>query len=64
MSIENILTQAKSSSVNQFLQAHKNAIESFDGNLDVCSLTLIVERNYIFIEFVDEKYFNHSVKGI
>ena len=64
MNIESILSQAKSSSSSQFIKANKNDIESLDGNLDDCSITLIVERNFVFIDFVDEKYSNHSVKSI
>lgn len=62
--IQEILTQAKLSSSSQFIKANENDIESLDGNLDDCSITLIVERNFVFIDFVDEKYSNHNVKSI
>jgi hypothetical protein len=62
--MQEILMQAKNTPADQFIKSNMNLIANLDGNPIDCSLSLIVDNQFLFVDFVDEKYSNHSVKGI
>lgn len=62
--IKKLIQQAKSITADQFIKSNMNLIANLDGNPLDCSLSLIVDNQFLFIDFVDEKYDNHSMRLI
>ena len=49
--------------LDQFLNAHKNAIQNIDGNLDDCIVSLLdANRKLVFVWFEAGKYVRHQIK--
>jgi hypothetical protein len=46
-----------------FLIEFKDQIENWDGGFDNCSITLVVKDQFVFINYIEEQYAYHSVKG-
>ena len=41
----------------------EDKIENWDGSLDNCSITLVSGDQFVFVNYVEEQYAYHSVKG-
>ena len=46
-----------------FISVYKNVIANIDGNLDDCSISLWVENKFVFINFKNQQYEKHTIKG-
>jgi hypothetical protein len=63
MAIKEIISKAKSMLSYSFLIEFNDQIENWDGNIDNCSITLVVEDQFLFVNYIEEQYAYHSVKG-
>ena len=63
MAIKEIISKAKSMLSYSFLIEFNDQIENWDGNIDNCSITLIVGDQFLFVNYIEEQYAYHSVKG-
>jgi hypothetical protein len=63
MTIKEIISKAKSMLSYSFLIEFNDQIENWDGNIDNCSITLVVEDQFLFVNYIEEQYAYHSVKG-
>ena len=63
MTINEIISKAKSMLSYSFLIEFEDKIENWDGSLDSCSITLVSEGQFVFVNYIEEQYAYHSVKG-
>ena len=63
MTIKEIISKAKSMLSYSFLIEFKDQIENWDGGFDNYSITLVVKDQFVFINYIEEQYSYHSVKG-
>ena len=63
MTINEIISKAKSMLSYSFLIEFEDQIENWDGGLDNCSITLVSEDQFVFVNYIGEQYAYHSVKG-
>jgi hypothetical protein len=63
MTINEIISKAKSMLSYSFLIEFEDQIENWDGGFDNCSITLVVKDQFVFINYIEKQYAYHSVKG-